>query len=81
MAGCQAMIHRFALCRPGFSVQYDYVASDWEVIFANGARANSLDIAEYILDPYSEAWSEGISNSPHRAETCSVEGQSEKLEQ
>ena len=51
-AGCRAMAYRFTRCRPRYSVSYDYTCADWRVEFANGTRAEPVEIADFILGPY-----------------------------
>jgi len=52
IGGCRAIRHRFARCRPKYSVHYRYQSSDWEIEFANGEKAGSAELADFVLEPY-----------------------------
>jgi uncharacterized protein len=52
LAACRAMRFRFSLCRPAYSVYYDYGLCDWQVEFPDHTRVSSLEIADFVLEPY-----------------------------
>ena len=54
LAACRAMRVRFSLCRPSYCVYYDYTLCEWQVEFPNHARLGSIEIADFVLDPYRE---------------------------
>lgn len=62
LAGCRAMIKRFARCRPGYLVYYHYPANDWQVEFVDGATVGSAEVADFVLAPYRAALAGAVEN-------------------
>lgn len=60
LAACRAMRSRFAVCRPSYSVYYDYRIRDWQVQFANHTRISSSEIADFVLKPYCELLNQAL---------------------
>ena len=77
LAACRAMRFRFSLCRPAYSVYYDYGLRDWQVEFPDHTRMSSLEIADFVLDPYHELLRQAVERQS-LLET-SLEGDNSKM--
>lgn len=58
LAGCRAMRSRAVRCRPNYSVSYHHGGREWQVTLADGTRASTDELADFILDPYQSAQAE-----------------------
>ena len=74
LAACRVMRFRFSLCRPAYSVYYDHIIRDWQVEFANRTRASSLEIADFVLEPYNRLLNQALERS--QSEACLEEDNS-----
>jgi hypothetical protein len=51
--GLLTLRKRVSQCRPGYSVLFDAEINCWRVCFADGSVANSAQVADFVLEPYS----------------------------
>lgn len=61
--GLLTLRERVSQCRPGYLVFFDAEINCWGVCFANGSVANSAQVADFVLEPYStlpvQTWTNG----------------------